>query len=127
MIIRIRPAQRGSVSAVVDTGDALPRLLPRAGRPALPRPSRAVRPFRGASFRKPGPRRSADSRAWTVESVRALGLTTTVEIAASILGISRTKAYTLAKSGEFPVRLVRVGRRYLVPTSALLELRTSGR
>jgi hypothetical protein len=32
------------------------------------------------------------------------------QIAASILGASRTKAYALAKSGEFPVRLVRVGR-----------------
>jgi excisionase family DNA binding protein len=70
---------------------------------------------------------TADSRSWTVGSVRAPGLTTTVEIAASILGISPTKAYALAKSGKFPVRLVRVGRRYLVPTSALLELLVGGR
>jgi hypothetical protein len=60
--------------------------------------------------------------AWTVETVRRLGLTTDVETAASILGISRTKAYALARSEEFPVRLVRAGRRYLVPTPALLDL-----
>ncbi len=64
--------------------------------------------------------------AWTVESVRGLGLTTTVDTAASILGISRTKAYALAKDGEFPIKLVRIGRRYLVPIPALLDLLTGG-
>jgi excisionase family DNA binding protein len=52
----------------------------------------------------------------------ALALTTTVDTAASILGISRTKAYALAKAGDFPIRLVRVGRRYLVPVPALFDL-----
>jgi excisionase family DNA binding protein len=64
--------------------------------------------------------------AWTVAAVQRLGLTTTVDTAASVLGISRTKAYALAKSGEFPVPLIRVGRRYLVPTTALLELLSPG-
>lgn len=62
------------------------------------------------------------TRTWTPESVRQLGLTTDVATAGSILGIGRTKAYELAKNGEFPVAIVRVGRRYLVPTSALLTL-----
>jgi hypothetical protein len=62
------------------------------------------------------------AHAWTVESVRGLGLTTTVDVAASILGISRTKAYALAKQDEFPIKLVRAGRRYLVPIPALLDL-----
>jgi excisionase family DNA binding protein len=65
---------------------------------------------------------AADVPVWTVEAVRGLGLTTTVETASSILGISRTTAYALAKHGKFPVRLVRIGRRYLVPTAALLDL-----
>ena len=60
-------------------------------------------------------------------SPAALGLTTTVDTAASILGISRTKAYALAKDGDFPVKLVRIGRRYLVPIPALLELLTGER
>jgi excisionase family DNA binding protein len=59
---------------------------------------------------------------WTPEAVRQLGLTTDVATAGAILGIGRSKAYELAKSGEFPVTILRVGRRYLVPTSALLAL-----
>jgi hypothetical protein len=40
---------------------------------------------------------------WTAEAVRNLGMTTDVETAGSILGIGRTKAYEMAKNGEFPV------------------------
>lgn len=61
-------------------------------------------------------------RRWTVQAVRNLGVTTDVETAAAILGIGRTKAYDLAKAGEFPVRLIRIGRRYVVPTPAILAL-----
>jgi hypothetical protein len=60
--------------------------------------------------------------AWTIESIRGLGMTTDVETAASILGFGRTKAYELAKSGDFPVRLLRIGRRYVVPVPAILRL-----
>lgn len=63
-----------------------------------------------------------ESAAWTVDAVRRLGLTTDVETAGAILGIGRTKAYDLAKTGEFPVPLLRAGRRYLVPVPALLRL-----
>jgi hypothetical protein len=59
---------------------------------------------------------------WTPEAVRQLGMTTDVATAGAILGIGRSKAYELAKSGEFPVNVLRIGRRYLVPTSALLTL-----
>jgi hypothetical protein len=59
---------------------------------------------------------------WTIESIRGLGMTTDVETAASILGFGRTKAYELAKSGDFPVRLLRIGRRYVVPIPAILRL-----
>jgi excisionase family DNA binding protein len=59
---------------------------------------------------------------WTVQAVRELGLTTDVETAGAVLGIGRTKAYELAQAGEFPAKILRVGRRYLVPTPALLEL-----
>jgi hypothetical protein len=51
-----------------------------------------------------------------------LGITTDVETAAAALGIGRTKAYEMAKSGQFPVKLIRVGRRYIVPVPALLDL-----
>ncbi|MEV0446172.1 integrase [Streptomyces spectabilis] len=38
------------------------------------------------------------------------------------LSLGRSKAYELAQSGEFPVRLLRVGTAYRVPTADLLEL-----
>lgn len=61
-------------------------------------------------------------RPWTIEAVRALGLTTDVETAGAVLGVGRSKAYALAKRGEFPVRVLRVGRNYVVPVPAILEL-----
>jgi hypothetical protein len=63
-----------------------------------------------------------DGRVWTVQAVRNLGVTTDVETAGAVLGIGRSKAYELAKAGEFPVRVVRIGRRYVVPVAALLQL-----
>jgi hypothetical protein len=49
-------------------------------------------------------------------------MTTDVATAGAILGTGRSKAYELAKIGEFPVAILRIGRRYLVPTSAKLTL-----
>jgi predicted DNA-binding transcriptional regulator AlpA len=42
--------------------------------------------------------------------------------AAAVLGIGRTRAYELARRGEFPVRVFRIGTSYRVPVTALLEL-----
>jgi hypothetical protein len=63
-----------------------------------------------------------DPTVWTADAVRQLGMTTDVETAAAILSIGRTKAYELAKSGEFPVKVLRIGRRYVVPVPALVAL-----
>lgn len=60
--------------------------------------------------------------AWTEQTVRALGMTTDVEVAGEILGIGRTKAYEMAKNGDFPVKILRIGRRYKVSVPALLKL-----
>ncbi|MBO2447154.1 helix-turn-helix domain-containing protein [Actinomadura barringtoniae] len=51
-------------------------------------------------------------------------LPTVVDIvtAARALGLSRTYAYDLAKRGEFPCRIIRIGTCYRVPTAALLAL-----
>lgn len=43
--------------------------------------------------------------------------TTTIEDAAQRLKIGRNQAYEAARRGELPV--IRIGRRYLVPTAAL--------
>ena len=42
--------------------------------------------------------------------------------AAKILGIGRTKAYELARHGEFPCLVIRVGDLYRVSTADLLRL-----
>jgi hypothetical protein len=62
------------------------------------------------------------SQVWTIDAVRGLGATTDIETAGAIIGIGRSKSYELAKSGEFPVRVLRIGRRYLVPIPSILAL-----
>ena len=62
------------------------------------------------------------TRIWTIDAVRSLGTTTDIETAGAILGIGRTKSYELAKRGAFPVSVIRIGRRYLVPVLPLLML-----
>jgi hypothetical protein len=59
---------------------------------------------------------------WTVERIRALGVTTTLATAASVLGISRSQAYRLAATDTFPTPLIRAGTRIIVPIAALLRL-----
>lgn len=59
---------------------------------------------------------------WTIDAVRDLGTTTGIETAGAVLGIGRTKAYELARTGAFPVPVIRAGRRYLVPVPALLAI-----
>ena len=59
---------------------------------------------------------------WTIEAIRALGATTDVRTAGAILGIGRTKAYEMARDGNFPVPVLRLGRRILVPTLPILTL-----
>jgi len=42
--------------------------------------------------------------------------------AARALGLGRTKAYELARGGQFPCRVIRIGDTYRIPTPGLLEL-----
>jgi excisionase family DNA binding protein len=46
--------------------------------------------------------------------------TISVERAAQLLGICRVSGYEAAKNGDLPV--IRIGRRVLVPTAALLRM-----
>ena len=59
---------------------------------------------------------------WTIERVHALGVTTTLATAASVLGISRSQAYRLAADDTFPAPLIRAGTRIIVPVAGLLRL-----
>jgi hypothetical protein len=57
----------------------------------------------------------------TITQLRA---TTTVDLAtaALALGLGRTRAYALARRGQFPCRVIRIGGTYRIPTAGLLEL-----
>lgn len=71
---------------------------------------------------KPAPIRTSRARAWSLEEIHALGATTDLLTAASVLRIGRTKAYQLARTNTFPVPVVRTGRRYLVAVTHLLRV-----
>lgn len=61
-------------------------------------------------------------RLWSLEQLRDLGATTDLLTAASVLNIGRTKAYQLAQADQFPVPVIRTGRRYVVAVAHLLRL-----
>ncbi|AVT30225.1 hypothetical protein C6361_12785 [Plantactinospora sp. BC1] len=65
---------------------------------------------------------STAAEVWTEERLRALGVTTTLATAASVLGISRSQAYRLAATDTFPIPLIRAGTRIIVPVAGLLQL-----
>jgi predicted DNA-binding transcriptional regulator AlpA len=54
------------------------------------------------------------------EELLALPATVDIPTAARALSIGRTLAYQLARAGQFPVPVLRLGSRYRVPSSALL-------
>lgn len=58
---------------------------------------------------------------WTVDAVKALGTVTDIVTAGSILGVGRTVAYQLARDGQFPIPVIKVGERYTVPVGHLLK------
>lgn len=58
----------------------------------------------------------------TRDQLHALPVVVNLMTAACALGLGRTKAYQLAQCGQFPCRIIRVGRNYHVPTADLLEL-----
>jgi hypothetical protein len=59
---------------------------------------------------------------WTIDRIHALGATTDLRTAATIFGLSRNTAYDLARRGEFPVPVLRVGARYRVSVPAILAI-----
>jgi predicted site-specific integrase-resolvase len=61
-------------------------------------------------------------RVWAEQDIRSLGATTDLVTAAAIVGVGRTTAHVLARAGEFPVPVIRVGHRYRVPVAPILRL-----
>lgn len=58
----------------------------------------------------------------TVADVRALPAAVPLVEAAKALGLGRTVAYALARSGQWPTPLLRLGAQWRVPRAALLRL-----
>jgi hypothetical protein len=58
----------------------------------------------------------------SVADVQHLPAVVDLVTAGRALGLGRTKTYQLARTGEFPCRVIQVGRTYLVPTAELLTL-----
>ena len=56
-----------------------------------------------------------------VEEVLGLPAAVDVVTAGRALGVGRDRSYRLAKRGEFPVRVVRIGHRMLVTRADLLS------
>ncbi|QFG26968.1 helix-turn-helix domain-containing protein [Actinomadura sp. WMMB 499] len=56
------------------------------------------------------------------DELLALPTTISVETAARAIGLGRTRAYELARRGEFPCKVVRIGTRYRVVTVDLRRL-----
>jgi hypothetical protein len=54
--------------------------------------------------------------------IRTLPAMVDVVTAGRALGVGRTKSYALARAGEFPCRVLRIGGSHLVPTADLLTL-----
>jgi hypothetical protein len=62
-------------------------------------------------------------RVWTPAEVVALGVRTDVPTAGEILaGLCRDEAYRSVKRGDFPVPVLKIGRRLVVPVAPILEL-----
>ena len=60
---------------------------------------------------------------WTRQAIEALGVRTDVPTAGAILaGLCRDESYRAVKRGTFPVPVIKVGRRLVVPTAPILEL-----
>ncbi|MFF6802044.1 helix-turn-helix domain-containing protein [Streptomyces sp. NPDC012616] len=52
--------------------------------------------------------------------------TASVEEAAQAFGLSRSKGYDLVRRGEFPCRVLRIGRATQIVTASLLRVLESG-
>lgn len=59
--------------------------------------------------------------AMTEPELLALPSAVDLTTAGRAFGIGRTKTYELARAGEFPVKVLRVGRTFRVPKAAILE------
>jgi predicted DNA-binding transcriptional regulator AlpA len=58
----------------------------------------------------------------TADEVRALPAVLDLPTAAQVLGVGRTIAYELVRSGQWPTPVLRLGKLIRVPTAPLVDL-----
>jgi len=58
----------------------------------------------------------------TREDLLALPAVVDLATAAAVLGIGRTCAYELVRTGTWPTKVLRIGRLIRIPTAPLLDL-----
>lgn len=63
----------------------------------------------------------ATQRGMNRDELLALPAAIDLPTAGRALGIGRNKAFELARRGEFPVRVLRLGNSYRVPTAEVLK------
>ena len=62
------------------------------------------------------------TQALTLTEIARLPAVTDLVTAGKALGLGRTKAYELARAGQFPCPVIRSGRTWLVPVAGLLAV-----
>ncbi|MBV9022308.1 MAG: hypothetical protein JO362_00535 [Streptomycetaceae bacterium] len=68
------------------------------------------------------PGSARDARALTSDELLALPAVIDLDTANRALAIGRSTGYSLAKQGEYPVKVLRLGNAYRVVTADLLRL-----
>jgi hypothetical protein len=62
---------------------------------------------------------------WTLEAIRDLGVRTDLPTLGKIFGVSRTRAYQMAHTGEWEqagIRIVPLGSKYIVAVQSILNV-----
>jgi len=62
---------------------------------------------------------------WTPEAIRALGVRTDLPTLGEIFGISRSRAYQMAHTGEWEqagIRIIPLGSKYAVAVQSILDV-----
>jgi hypothetical protein len=64
----------------------------------------------------------AQHTAPTLDEIRHWPATVDIAMANTALGLSRAHGYALAKRGEYPARILKLGGRYRVVTASIIRL-----
>ena len=65
---------------------------------------------------------TAEIPAFTIAELDALGVSTDIRTASRALGISGPHGYRIANRGEFPVPILHIGGRWVVPTAGIRQI-----